>query len=71
MKWQDLPELHHEEVKLGAELDVFYKSWSNPITLSNNASQEEIEETIRQGMQSYDDEITDAKDFKPMMYREQ
>lgn len=46
MKWQDLPELHHEEVKLGAELDLFYPSWAYPIQIPNNASQEVIQQII-------------------------
>lgn len=46
MKWQDLPELHHEEVKLGSGLDLFYPSWAYPIELPNNASQEVIQQII-------------------------
>lgn len=42
MSWQELPELKHPEVKLGAELDVFYPDWSKPITLPNNATRSEI-----------------------------
>ena len=42
MSWQELPELKHPEVKLGAELDIFYPDWSKPITLPNNATKSEI-----------------------------
>lgn len=42
MKWQELPEIQHPEVKLGAELDIFYPSWNSPITIPNNASKEQI-----------------------------
>lgn len=42
MAWQELPEIQHDQVKLGAELDIFYPDWSNPITLPNNATTEEI-----------------------------
>lgn len=42
MKWQELPELHHPVVKLGANLDLFWPNWSNAITLPNNASAIEI-----------------------------
>jgi len=38
MQWQDLPELAHPEVKLGAELDIFYPSWAQAITIPNNTS---------------------------------
>jgi DNA polymerase-1 len=42
MSWQELPEIQHPEVKLGAELDLFYPDWSKPITLPNNATKSEI-----------------------------
>ena len=45
MSWQDLPELQHDVVKLGSELDLF-PSWSTPITLKNNISIEEIYDTV-------------------------
>ena len=46
MSWQDLPELQHDVVKLGAELDLFFPSWDKPITLKNNISIEEIYDTV-------------------------
>jgi DNA polymerase-1 len=45
MEWQDLPELHHPTVKLGAALDIFYPSWAEECTLPNYADQEEIRAT--------------------------
>lgn len=30
MSWQDLPELQHDVVKLGAELDIFYPTGQMP-----------------------------------------
>lgn len=42
MSWQDLPEIAHDEVKLGADLDLFYPSWAHPVTLPNGASEEEL-----------------------------
>lgn len=39
MAWQGLPEIQHPLVKLGAELDLFYPDWSNPITLPSDADQ--------------------------------
>ena len=45
MSWQDLPELQHDVVKLGAELDLF-PSWDKPITLKNNISIEDIYNTV-------------------------
>ena len=42
MSWQDLPEIQHPDVHLGAELDIYYPTWNNAITLPNNISEEEI-----------------------------
>jgi len=42
MEWDELPELKHDIVKLGAELDVFKVNWSNPITLKNKWSIKDI-----------------------------
>lgn len=42
MQWQELPEIQHDKVKIGAELDIFYPSWADGITIPNNATQEEI-----------------------------
>lgn len=37
MQWQELPEIQHPEVKLGAALDIYWPSWANAVTLPNNA----------------------------------
>ncbi len=42
MAWQDLPELQHDTVKLGAELDIFWPSWRESVTLPTQATKEEI-----------------------------
>ncbi len=42
MQWQELPEIKHDTVKLGAALDIYFPSWATPLTLPNNASREEI-----------------------------
>lgn len=42
MSWQELPEIQHPDVHLGAELDIYYPTWNNAITLPNNISEEEI-----------------------------
>ena len=44
MRWQELPEIQHDTVKLGAALDIFWPDWSNAITLPNNSSKESIKE---------------------------
>ena len=48
MAWQDLPEIQHPDVKLSAELDVFYPDWSKAITLPNNATQAQILQRTQQ-----------------------
>jgi DNA polymerase-1 len=42
MEWQDLPELEHPTVKLGAALDIFWPHWGNATTLPNGADQATI-----------------------------
>lgn len=43
MAWQDLPELEHDKVKIHAELDIFYPSWKDAMTIKNpNASKQEL-----------------------------
>lgn len=42
MKWQELPEIQHPTVKLGAALDLFWPSWAEATTLPNDATQEQI-----------------------------
>ena len=41
MQWQHLPELKHDVVKLGGELDVF-PNWAKPITIPNNSTKRKI-----------------------------
>lgn len=50
MKWQELPEIQHDQVKLGAALDLFYPNWANAITLPNNASKETIKEMCKEAI---------------------
>ncbi len=53
MSWQELPEIQHPQVKLGAELDVFYGGWHQPITLPNHASKEDILRICKEGVEEY------------------
>jgi DNA polymerase-1 len=53
MQWQELPEIQHESVKLGAALDIFWPNWSNSITLPNNADQATIIKVCKEGMAEY------------------
>ena len=43
MEWQDLPEIKHDTVKLGGDVELYRPNWSNSIPIPNKASLEEIE----------------------------
>ena len=53
MQWQELPEITHDSVKLGAELDVYYQGWHQAITIPNNATGQEIKGIARKGKASF------------------
>lgn len=57
MKWQDLPELRHPTVKLGANLDIFWPDWAHATTLPNNASKEVIYELAIKTKAKYGKEV--------------
>lgn len=42
MQWQELPEIQHDKVKLGAELSIFWPTWANELTIPNGATGPEI-----------------------------
>lgn len=42
MSWQELPELQHPTVKIGAALDLFYPNWAHPLTLPKAANEDQI-----------------------------
>lgn len=42
MQWQELPEIQHDQVKIGAELDIFYPTWADPMKIHNDATEAEI-----------------------------
>jgi len=42
MAWQELPEIQHPRVKLGAQLDIFWPDWAHSVTLPTTATKEEI-----------------------------
>ena len=54
MSWQDLPEIQHPEVKLFANLDLFYPNWSHGITLPDNCTADEIVEITDKAMKEYE-----------------
>lgn len=47
MEWQEAPEIAHDEVKLGGDLEIFYPDWSHGIEIPNNADISTIIETLK------------------------
>ena len=41
-KWQDHPDIAHDQVKLGGNLSVFYPSWAYEMSIENNAPASDI-----------------------------
>ena len=60
MQWQELPEIQHPTVKLGAALDIFWPDWSNPTTIPNEANQAEILQLCIAARESYTAKQTKA-----------
>lgn len=52
MSWQDLPEIQHETVKLGAALDIFYPTWAKSLTLPIDASQADLVRVCKEHRES-------------------
>lgn len=50
MSWQELPEIQHPTVKIGAQLDLFYPTWAQSVTLPVNADQAKIREVCKNHM---------------------
>lgn len=48
MSWQELPEIQHPQVKLSANLDIFWPNWANPVTLPSDADQNTIKKICRE-----------------------
>ena len=48
MQWQELPEIQHPTVKLGAALDIFWPDWAHPLTIPNNADKDTIIKMCRE-----------------------
>lgn len=53
MEWQGLPEIWHDQVKLGGDLDVFYPHWGHGITLKPYWNKDEICANVDAAMQAY------------------
>lgn len=52
MSWQELPEIAHDQVKLGAGLEIFYPDWTKKASIPNGASEAEIEAIAKEHIES-------------------
>jgi DNA polymerase-1 len=50
MSWNQLPEIYHPQVGLGAELEIFFPSWADPIGIPNNASVTDIHDLLKRSI---------------------
>jgi DNA polymerase-1 len=50
VKWQEHPDIAHDEVKLGGDLSLFYPDWSKEAVIPNEASAEKILEVVQTHM---------------------
>ena len=53
MQWQELPEIQHPTVKLGAELEIYYNGWHQAIKLPNKATKKEIQTICKRKAKEY------------------
>lgn len=58
MRWQKLPEIQHDTVKLGAALDIFWPDWAHPVTLPNDCDYHKIIEVCK----AHKEEILNPKE---------
>jgi DNA polymerase-1 len=42
MRWQDLPEIQHDKIGLGGEVEIFWPNWATPLELPNDIDCGEI-----------------------------
>lgn len=52
VKWQEHPDIAHDEVKLGGEFSIFYPDWSHEIVIPNGATEDEIFHIITDAIQA-------------------
>lgn len=54
MQWQEDPLLQHPNIKFGAELEIHYNSWDQPVTIPNHASADHIRALCLHAKEQYD-----------------
>lgn len=50
VRWQEAPEIQHDQVKLGGNLSVFHPDWSNEIEIPNDAFDEDIRKVVHSAL---------------------
>lgn len=48
VKWQEHPDIYHDQVKLGGNLSLFFPDWAHEIELPNGCSKEEFIKIIKE-----------------------
>ena len=48
MEWNKLESIQHPTIKLGAQLEIYYPHWANPIKVPNRASIQELRELLKE-----------------------
>jgi len=49
LEWQDLPEIMHDQVKIGGNIEVYKDNWSQKTPIPNKATKEEIKSLLAGG----------------------
>ncbi len=57
MFWQELPEIQHDEVTLGGNLDIFYPNWAYHVTLPLDVSSDQIETIVNNHVEEIYEEL--------------
>ena len=47
MRWNELPEIQHPTVKLGAELEVYHPTWADPHPIPNDLTLDQLEAHLK------------------------
>lgn len=53
VKWQDHPDIYHDDVKIGGELGLFYPSWAEELTIPNEATASKIQELLKEHLKKH------------------
>ena len=49
-EWQNHPDIAHPDVKLGGKFSIFYPTWTDEMSIANNATADEIYQTVQKHM---------------------